>query len=76
MPVSGEQNEGIYDLLEEITKEQLLTNQSLLTTNLDFRGKEKYPMYIGNTDLPHITYNSIEFLEVMEQLLQEKKLQK
>ncbi len=62
--------------LEEITKEQLLTNQSLLTTNLDFRGKEKYPMYIGNTDLPHITYNSIEFLEVMEQLLQEKKLQK
>ncbi len=62
--------------LEQITKEQLLTNQSLIETNLDFRGKEKYPMHIGNTNIPYVTYNSIEFLEVMDQLLQEKKLQK
>ena len=62
--------------LEQITKEQILTSQSLIETNLNFQGKEKYPMYIGNTNLPHITYNSIEFLEIMNQLLQEKKLKK
>lgn len=62
--------------LEQITKEQILTSQSLIETNLNFQGKEKYPMYIGNTNLPHITYNSIEFLEITNQLLQEKKLQK
>ena len=59
--------------LECMTEEQVLTNQSLIETNIDFRGKEKYPMHIGNTNSPHISYSSIEFLEKMDQILNDKK---
>ena len=55
--------------LECMTEEQVLTNQSLIETNIDFRGKEKYPMHIANTNSPHISYSSIEFLEKMDQIL-------
>ena len=59
--------------LECMTEEQVLTNQSLIETNIDFRGKEKYPMHIANTNSPHISYSSIEFLEKMDQILNDKK---
>ena len=56
-----------------ITDEQLLTNQALIRTNLDFRGKEKHKMHIGNHQFPHIAYNSIEFLEELDRELEKRK---
>ena len=56
-----------------ITDEQLLTIQTLIRTNLDFRGKEKHKIHIGNHQYPHIAYNSIEFLEELDQELEKRK---
>lgn len=58
---------------DEISTEQIRTCQELLKTNLYYNGKEKNKISIGNGKVHHCNYNSLEFLNILEQLLKERK---